>query len=900
MKKPIIVLAAFAAAFPGFAKAENAERTLWYRQPAKLWASEALPIGNGRLGAMLFGGIYTERIQFNENTLWGGINNWDGGFNTGDLGFGGYRNFGDLHIDWGAGNTEPELTSPSGHSAGNGQGIQNTLDTNPATKWCIESPGESVVWQVELPKAQRLESYSLTSAPDVPDRDPRDWTLEGSGDGAAWTTIDRQTLDRPFRERGLKMQFKIARPGDFTVYRINFRPPAGASHFQVSDIALDGIPLAGIATTADEPIPSDYRRSLDLVNGLHHITFTTPQGVRITKEAFASRPDQVMVFRSGANRKGSLSGRLRITPGQAGAAVQAIDEVISFSGIMPNKLRYACGIRVLHEGGNVAATGDSITFAKCDTLTLLLDARTDYKPSFSDGWRGDDPAPHVQQNLERAAAKSPGQLRDAHVADLSKLLGGVSLKLGSSSPGQKALPTDERIKRYVDAGKFRSGGDDPELEAQLFQMGRYLLAGSSRPGGLPANLQGLWNDSNTPAWASDYHTNINLQMNYWPAETTGLGECTKPLIDFIVAQAPACRAATKRAFGENTRGWTARTSQSPFGGNAWEWNIPSGAWYALHVFDHWDFGRDEKYLRDTAYPVLKEICEYWEDSLKPLPDGSLVAPKGWSPEHGPREDGVMHDQQLIWELFDDYLNAAKALGVDADYQKKVADMQARLAPNKVGEWGQLQEWQTDRDDPDNRHRHTSHLFALFPGRRINTILTPDLAKAAKVSLLARSNDTSEKTGTPWNPARMHPESIYGWVWPWRAAMWARLGDGDRAHTLVWGKAGNTAPNMLGLNVPYFHHRQELIQLDNSFGVTAAIAEMLLQSHAGEIHLLPALPKAWAREGSFEGLRARGGFVVSCAWKDGKVTRYSVRSKKSVPIAVRVNGALKTTTAETIE
>jgi alpha-L-fucosidase 2 len=459
------------------------------------------------------------------------------------------------------------------------------------------------------------------------------------------------------------------------------------------------------------------------------------------------------------------------------------------------------------------------------------------------------------------------------------------------------MPTDERIKRYVDEGKFRSGGDDPELEAQIFQMGRYLLASSSRPGGLPANLQGLWNDSNSPTWASDYHTNINLQMNYWPAETTGLGECAIPLIDFIVAQAPACRAAAKRAFGQKTRGWTARTSQSPFGGNAWEWNIPSAAWYALHVFDHWDFGRDENYLRNTAYPILREICEYWEDNLKQLPDGSLVAPKGWSPEHGPREDGVMHDQQLIWELFDDYLKAASALGVDDAYQKRVADMQARLAPNKIGGWNQLQEWQTDRDDPNDRHRHTSHLFALYPGRQISVRFTPDLAKAAKVSLLARSNDTSEKTGTPWNPSQMHPESVYGWVWPWRAAMWARLGEGDRAHTLVWGKAGNTAPNMLGLNVPYFPNHQELIQLDNSFGVTAAITEMLLQSHTGEIHLLPALPKAWSREGSFEGLRARGGFVVSCAWKDGKVTRYSIHGRKSVPVRVRINGELKTTNTE---
>jgi hypothetical protein len=255
----------------------------------------------------------------------------------------------------------------------------------------------------------------------------------------------------------------------------------------------------------------------------------------------------------------------------------------------------------------------------------------------------------------------------------------------------------------------------------------------------------------------------------------------------------------------------------------------------------------------------------------------------------------MHDQEIIWELFDDYIKAADALGVDADYRKKVADMQAHLAPNKIGKWGQLQEWQADRDDANDRHRHTSHLFALYPGRQISKTGTPELAQAAKVSLLARSNDTSDKTGKPWTPGEMHPDSQFGWVWPWRAAMWARLGEGDRAYQLVRGKAGNTAPNMLGLNTPYFTHHQELIQLDNSFGLTAAVAEMLLQSHAGEIQLLPALPKAWAAQGSFKALHARGGYAVDCAWKDGKVTSFTVRRvapSAAAKIKVRVGDSIK--------
>ena len=878
----------FAVVAPLFGDAPS---VLTYDHPAnpKKWATEGLPIGDGRLGAMLFGGVTEERIQFNETTLWGGANNWDGGYDLGDTGFGGYRNFGDLFINWG-GPAAPEASSPSGHASGNGQSIDNTLDDNPATKWCVENPGAKVVWQAELPAPRRVASYAIVSANDVPERDPRRWTLEGSADGKNWVVLDSRENADPFASRGERKTFSVAKPGDYAAYRITFLPEAGSSHFQVADIALDGV---NFAAKSKAVVPADYRMSLDLSRGLHTVAYTDAKGRKITREAFAARGDKTLVFHYEAEKSsaGGLTGTLRLKPGQSGSKLTADADGIAFDGSLANKLRYAAKLRVLHTGGTVAVRDGSLEFKDCDTLTLLLAAHTDYKQDYAANWRGEDSAPLVDREIAAASAKSYAGLRASHIADFSKIMGACSIDLGASTPEQSALTTPARLNRYTGEGKFKTGGDDPGLESQLFQMGRYLLVSSSRPGGLPANLQGLWNDSNNPAWACDYHNNINIQMNYWPAETTGLAECATPLMDFVVAQAPACRVATKKAFGKKTRGWTARTSQSPFGGNGWEWNIPASAWYALHVYDHWDFTRDDKFLRDTAYPVLKEICEYWEDRLKRQPDGTLVAPDGWSPEHGPREDGVMHDQQLIWELFDDYLRAARALGADADYQRKVADMQAHLAPNKVGKWGQLQEWQADRDDPNDRHRHTSHLFALYPGRQISLTGTPDLAKAARVSLLGRSNDTSDKTGKPWNPAEMHPESQYGWVWPWRAAMWARLGEGDRAHSLVWGKAGNTAPNMLGLNVPYVH-RQELIQLDNSFGLTAAVAEMLLQSHAGEIHLLPALPKAWAKTGNFRGLRARGGFTVDCSWKDGRVTTFRIRSAKPATVKVRVNGEVR--------
>ncbi|MHB1036781.1 MAG: glycoside hydrolase family 95 protein [Pirellulales bacterium] len=703
---------------------------LTYNQPARNWSNEALPLGNGRMGCMLFGGVASERIQFNEQSLWSGDNNWDGAYECGDHGFGAYRNFGDLVITW------------NGSEAG----------------------------------------------------------------------------------------------------------------------------------------PADYRRALDIATGIHTTSFTRG-GVKFTREAFVSRPDQVMVFRYTANKPAALSGTISLRSGQK-ATTQATERGFSFAGEMPNKLKHACAVRVLHTGGKVAADGADVVFADCDELTLLVDARTNYKPDYDAGWRGADPLPLVEKELAAAEAKTYEALRGAHVADLGGLLGRVSLDIGQTAPEVLALPTDARLKRYA------QGQSDPDLEETMFYYGRYLLASCSRPGGLPANLQGLWNDSNSPPWASDYHNNINVQMNYWGAESTNLPECHVPLVDFIVAARQPCRIATRKAFGANVRGWTARTSQSIFGGNGWEWNIPASAWYAQHVFEHWAFTEDREYLAKTAYPVIKEICQYWEDRLKRLPDGTLVAPNGWSPEHGPREDGVMHDQQLIWDLFQNYLDAAKSLGVDADYQAKIADMQAHLAPNKIGKWGQLQEWQADRDEPNDTHRHTSHLFAVYPGRQISLTRSPELARAAIVSLKARSNDRGDK---PFEVDTTIGDSRRSWTWPWRCGMWARLGEGERAGIMVRGLlTHNTVANLFTNHPPF--------QMDGNFGITGAMAEMVLQSHAGEIAVIPAIPKQWAN-GSFKGLKARGNFTVDAAWKDGKVTQLAIRSPVPRAVKVRINGEVKTVNAD---
>jgi alpha-L-fucosidase 2 len=607
-----------------------------------------------------------------------------------------------------------------------------------------------------------------------------------------------------------------------------------------------------------------YERSLTLDEGVHRVTFKI-DGVTHHRTMFASHWEQVLAMLWEADRNGAVSGRFRLV-GAHGEKTTAkgkdreFDGTLDFRGKLGNGLEYQARAALMAQGGKVEVVGDSLVCTNCDYVLLLLAAGTNYLMDYQKNWRGPLPEEVIKRRLSDAGTLGYACL-PVHRGH-RKLFDRCAVDFGRSADDVRRLTTDRRLAAY------RAGGKDPELEATLFQMGRYLLMSSSRRPGLPANLQGLWNNSNTPPWSSDYHTNINIQMNYWPAEVTNLSECHLPLLDLVMAMREPSRKATRDAFGPG-RGWTARTSHNIFGGHGWQWNVPSSAWYALHFWEHYAFTGNKQYLREVAYPMVKEVCEYWMDHLKRRADGSLVVPNGWSPEHGPREDGVMHDQEIVWELFTFYGKMAKELGVDEPMRQQVAAMRDKLAGPKIGRWGQLQEWQADRDDPYDQHRHTSHLFAVYPGSWISVTRTPDWARAAAVSLAAR--------GTSGDSRRE-------WAWAWRCNLWARLHDGAHAYDMLHNLlCYNTLPNLFGVHPP--------MQLDGNFGITAGIAEMLVQSHAGEVELLPALPKEWP-DGNFRGVCARGGFQVDCRWREGRIAAATLHSTLGGDVIVRTPVAVK--------
>lgn len=637
------------------------------------------------------------------------------------------------------------------------------------------------------------------------------------------------------------------------------------------DIFIDFYEKKQNARSADRI--ANYKRSLDLENALHEISYSQ-NNVKFSRTYFASFPDKVMVLKFTADKKGAYNALIRLKD-EHGSKPAFANQAISLSGRLNNGMKYQASALIQVEGGKGGVVtdqngGSAFKISDADGFSIIFTASTDFVNKREQSWKGEDPSIQNERVQTAAAKKSYKALLDNHLKDYKKLFGRVTLNLGNN-PEVRHQTTAARVLNY-------KGTKDTELETLLFQYGRYLLIGSSRAGGLPANLQGLWNNSNTPPWGSDYHSNINIQMNYWLAEPTNLAECHIPYLDYINSIREVKKMHTKKQY-PGVRGWTVRTEGNPFGGESFLWNTPGSAWFAQALWEHYAFNKDEKYLRNFAYPIMKEVVEFWDDHLKRRPDGTLVAPLGWSPEHGPTEDGISHDHQIIWDLFTNYLETAAILKIDHEYAKHVSDLRDRLLPPKIGKWGQLQEWETDRDDPTDKHRHVSHLFALHPGRQINTAETPELAQAAKVSLQARGDAST------------------GWSMAWKMNFWARLHDGDHAYKIMQnfitpaGEKGSNYNDGGGIYTNLFCAHPPF-QIDGNFGYTASIAEMLVQSQTPTIQILPALPAAWST-GNVSGLRARGNFeITNLSWKNGKLTSLSIKSLSGGLCRISSTTALK--------
>ncbi|MFB7619336.1 glycoside hydrolase N-terminal domain-containing protein [Kitasatospora sp. NPDC056181] len=645
---------------------------------------------------------------------------------------------------------------------------------------------------------------------------------------------------------------------------------------------------------------SGYQRRLDLSNGLVTATYRLGE-VTYRREVYSSHPDDVMVIRLSQSGGGSYTGSLTLA-GTRGEAVTAdpLGASVSFTAALPNGLTYATVLKAVGTGGTVAATGSQVTFSGCSEVLLVVSGGTNYAAGaaatgFKDATR--DPLALARAAAASAAAVPAGSLLATHVADYQRLQQSMTVNLGTSTAAQRAMDTPARLAARAATG----AAPDPELEASYLQFGRYLAITGSRSS-LPANLQGLWVDRNDPDWMGDYHTDINVQMNYWLADRAGLSECFDAFADYCVTQFPFWQDTTLKLFQDSRNGfrntsgkvagWTLGISTNPWGGSGWWWHPAGNAWICNSLFEHYEYTVDRAYLA-RIYPLLKGACEFWQARLIVTtvtdPDTGasrqvLVDDHDWSPEQGPTDAlGITYAQELVWQLFQNYRTAAAALGLDGAFAVTVADLQNRLhLPQVSRTTGRLEEWMTDADLGETGHRHLSPLVGLFPGDRIDPRTSPAALIAGATNLLTARGMQS-----------------FGWACAWRALCWARLGNADKAYQLVTTvmKPSVDHSNGTGINMfdMYGMGSRSTFQIDANFGTPTAMVEMLLQSRPGLVDLLPALPSAWAAAGSVTGAGVRGGFTVDVSWTAGQVTTLTLHSVGGTTTTVRAGGWSKDVT-----